>query len=1305
MRCDSMSVFSRPSKALSMLLSLIFSIACILPANAQTFVSASPLSYSSQTLLENAQTGAGLNGSKMEYAMMPTTTWTTLLAHLPTGNLVVRAELFDIPGAGIPLKFGLTYNSFHKDINLGLGKGWMSDLHTSALRDPLTNTIRYVSPTGTLLVFPYSSAQNKYLNPLGFSGQAIYHSNGNISITDLNLQTQTFNPQGQLIEVKQCSGGSFTISYNTNGQAISMSDPVSQRSIDLEWNSAGMLVSVLDPMEHEWKLGYSQDYQQLLSLQQPETPETEIAKSHFEYNSQSFITKQTTFQEYNIALSYHSSGFASGKISAWSDANNHTTSFDYSNDIPNYASKTTLTNAENQASHYYIGSSSGSIERIQEIIDQDTIESNYTYDNLGWLSSVSDPQGELYLISRNDSGKITSIIYPPAFPGQASYIEEWIYDQASLEGKLIQQREKLTSTLWASTYYFYEDQDAPCLPSKMVKADGVIELFDYNSQGQKLSHVLDPSGMNRTSQFSYAQNGNLTLMIDPEGNDRSYQYNANGFRVLEFVYQGSNSLGQIQKSISTDPNFHGSPLKITDNINNTSSSHVWSADGMLVCKLEEDQCGDICYEYQTSASNNQQAPILEIYHPRPWNGGELERNPKQPGFLDPIPPFAPPPSKITYNDSEVMLYSYNDLAQVTEIINPLGQSSSFSYDSLGRMISTQAFDGKSTEYTYDKLNQIQSKTSTGEGTWTYQRDALGRILVLDHPSKGLIQYSYSLRGDLLSDEKGTYSYDIMGRKVSAQYTGGGTDQWTYRADHEIASINGIPQEYNQLRLQTKWSDGTNQALIQYRSSVGVPTTITGSGQHGSYSFQYDSLHRMTQAQDTSKQIGSFQYQWNNENRLQTLSSPGQIVQENYYTNNQRTQTTLKKGSTTLYSANASLNNKLQLNSLSYNQAPSYQDTISYTYDSLQRLQSKQRSSDMQSVNYSYHPSHGKISSIQFSNQGTYALSYNPQGFIQNVSYPDMSSETYSYNSKGLLESISLPANKSLSFSWDSKNRISQISSMELQNQSNYSFNYNAMGKLTGISKSVQGFTVENWQFVNGFKGMEYATRTSMGFQDLSLDFSRDLLGRVTSISYHQLGGYSGELIPHYDYFGNLAQVTDLNGNLLASFHYDINQQQRIQEWNPQQLQLPFQGSAFNFSINNLFTTNLPSITLPDHQGKFVLGASWGVIGVDYEILSNANYENDITWDCSCGDWKQGKGKISKEDREEIKKRLRKRGYKEEELDGMIDEMEVAINDCCDEVNKEKDDQGRVVIGKEATLRFTDDIGDQNDWLMWCDRGL
>jgi YD repeat-containing protein len=1300
-----MSIFSTSSKALSMVMTLILSIACILPANAQTFVSISPLSYSAQSLLENAQAGAGLNGSKMEYAMMPTTTWTTLLAHLPTGNLVVRAELFNIPGAGIPLIFGLSYNSFHKDINLGLGKGWMSDLQTSAVRDPLTNTIRYVSPTGALLEFPYSPAQDKYLNPMGFSGQAIYHSNGNISIMDLNLQTQIFNAQGQLIEVKKCSGGSYTVSYNTNGQAISMNDPISQRSIELEWNSSGMLESVIDPMEHEWKLSYSQDFQQLVSLQQPEIPETEVAKSLFEYNSQAFLTKQTTFQGYEISLAYYSSGFASGKISAWSDANAHTTTFTYSDNITNYANKTTLTNAENQSTHYYIGSNSGNIERIQQIIDQENIESTYNYDNFGWLSSVTDPQGGIYLISRNASGKITSIVYPPAFAGQASFSEEWIYDQASIEGKLIQQREKLTSTLWASTYYFYEDQDAPCLPSKMVKADGVVELFDYNSQGQKLSHVLDPTGMNRVSQFSYAQNGNLTLMIDPEGNDRSYQYNANGFRVLEFVYQGSSSLGQIQKSISTDPNFHGSPSKITDNINNTSTSHVWAADGLLLCKLEEDQCGDICYEYKTSTSANNQAPILSIYHPRPWSGGELERNPKQPGLLDPIPPFTPPPTKITYNDSEIMLYTYNKTAQLTELINPLGQNSTYSYDALGRIISTQNYDGKNTEYTYDKLNQVLSKTISGEGTWTYHRDALGRILALDHPSKGLIQYAYSLRGDLLSDEKGTYSYDIIGRKVSAQYTGGGTDQWTYRADHEISSINGIPQEYNQMRLQTKWSDGTNQALIQYRSSVGVPTAITGSGQHGSYSFQFDSLHRMTQAQDTSKQIGSFQYQWNNENRLQTLSSPGQIVQENYYTTNQLTQRTLKKGSNTLYSANAYLNDKLQLSSLAYNQAPSYQDTLSYTYDTLQRLQSKQRSSDNQSVSYSYHPDHGKISSIQFSDQGTYTLAYNTQGFIQNVSYPDMSSETYNYNSKGLLESISLPANKSLSFSWDSKNRISQISSTEQQNQSNYSFNFNAIGKLSGISKSLQGFTVENWQFVNGFKGMEYATRTSMGFQDLSLDFSRDLLGRVTSISYHQLGGYNGELIPHFDYFGNLAQVTDLNGNLLASFQYDINHQIRTQEWNPQQLQLPFQGSAFNFSINNLFNTNLPTITLPDHNGKIVLGASWGVIGVDYEILSNADYENDITWDCNCGDWKQGKGKISKEDREEIKRRLRKRGYKEEELDAAIDQMEKEINNCCNEAKKGKNDQGKELIGKEATLRFADDLGDHNDWLMWCDRGL
>lgn len=1296
-----MSIFLKPSKILSMLLSLVLSIAYILPVNASISVSGPALSFTNQSLLENAQHEAGLNGASMEYAMMPTTIWTSLNAHLPSGNLVARAVLFDFPGAGIPMTLGLTYNSLHKDLNLGLGNGWMSDLNSSAMRDPLSNVIRYVSPTGTLLEFVFSPAENKYLNPRGFSGQAIYHSNGNISIIDLDLQTQSFNTLGQLVEVKKCSGGSYTVDYNNEGQAILMTDPISERSIQLEWSPSGILETIIDPMDYEWKLGFSQDYQQLVSLQQPEVPETEIAKTFFEYDSQNYLTKQTTFNGYEVTLAYHNTGSSAGKISELSDANNNVTSFDYNDSIPNYASQTTLTNAEAQTTQYYIGSSSGQIERIKQTIDQEDIESSYSYNSSGWLSSVTNPQGEVYQIFRNASGRVTSMVYPPASTGQASYSEEWIYNNPSIEGKLIQHREKLTSTLWASTYYLYEDQDAPCLPSKITNPDGVIELFDYNPQGQKLSHVLDPTGLNRTSQSTFAQNGNLTLSKDPEGNERTYQHNANGFQVLELLFQGASTLGQAQKSISTDRLFNGYPIAIGENLSNTGNVYVWNPDGSLVCELTTDDCGDVCYEYENNSSN--QGPIFTMHHRKPWSDEYLPIPPKQPGIVDPTPPFTPPPHKITYNGNETLTYSYNKLGQATELINPLGQSSTYTHDSLGRTISEQSYDGKTTEFTYDKLNRVLTRTISGEGTWSYTRDALGRVLLLNHPSKGLIQYTYSLRGDLLSDENGTYNYDMMGRKVSAQYSGGGTDQWTYRADSNVSSRNGIALEHNQTGLLSKWSDGANQAIIQYRSSVGLPITITGSGNHSSYSFQYDAHHRMTQVQDTSKQIGSFQYQWNAENRLQTLSSPGQIVQDNYYTNNKRSQSTLKKGNNTLYSASATLDSKLQLSSVSYTQAPSFQEGYSFSYDTLQRLQSINTTSNNQTVNYSYSPTHGKVTSIQYSNKGTYTISRNNQGFIQNVSHPDLNTETYTYNTKGLLESISLPFNKNISFSWDSKSRVSQISTMEMQNQANYSLNYNAIGKLSGLNKSVQGFTVESWQFVNGIKGLEYASRSNMGFQNLSLNFSRDLLGRAVSITYQQAGGYNGELIPHFDYFGNLAQITDLNGNLLASFQYDINTQKRIQEWNPQQLQLPFNGYASTFSLSSLFSNNPVVIALPDHSGKFILSTQWGVVGgKNYELLVDADYSGtDITWDCDCGGWRKKEGKISDKDREEIKKRLRKRGYAEKDLNAEIDKMEDAINKCCDEKSTGVDDQGRELIGRNATLRFAHGEDNLNDWLIWC----
>ncbi len=86
--------------------------------------------------LTGGSTDAGLPNRTDEKVTMATSEWTNLVTNLDTGNHLVTVDLLNIPSAsGLPMNLQLVHNSMNASVDIGVGKGWMTNVHTCVSED------------------------------------------------------------------------------------------------------------------------------------------------------------------------------------------------------------------------------------------------------------------------------------------------------------------------------------------------------------------------------------------------------------------------------------------------------------------------------------------------------------------------------------------------------------------------------------------------------------------------------------------------------------------------------------------------------------------------------------------------------------------------------------------------------------------------------------------------------------------------------------------------------------------------------------------------------------------------------------------------------------------------------------------------------------------------------------------------------------------------------------------------------------------------------------------------------------------
>jgi YD repeat-containing protein len=1199
-------------------------------------------------LIEDGSLDAGLKGRSYEYAHLPTSEWTEMVADLQSGNHMLRAELFNLPGSSLPLSVQLTYNSSNANVDIGVGKGWMTSLHAVVAEDSQSHDLTYVDATGAKVVFVWDAGNSKYLNPSGFAGKAEELQAGGYQITPLGSGSIVFASDGKLSEIKErCGTGKLTVGYDGSGRPVTLTDYLSGRALTLTWSLTGQLESISDPMNHQWGLTINGSN----FLTELVKPGGTSVKTTFGYDSTSSkMTSQVDFESNTYSIAYFTSGTYSGNLQTWTQpaSANVTTDFAYDS-AQGYSQKTTVTDGEDHAINYFFGSSSYDLEKI--VLGASGPEKELVYNSAGFVTTSKDGYDKETTYGYDAVNHLTSITYPPPTQNGVALVQEFSYDSATLDGKLTQSREKVANTnpvTWAETDYAYTDQDAPCKPSSVTNPLGEVTTIAYDSNGMvtsvtqpTVSRGTPPVTTKTTTYTINATFKTITRVTDTEGNDTAFTYNNNGLATYVGEYEGSYDTGTLLHNREYTFSAVNLVTGTEDSVTDKTTEAVFDDNGAKTSQTSEQGCQIIktfTFKFPVLLPFDPKKPANEvavaILDPGPVSckGSDdaiLPIMPILPGILPPaLPMYNPNPGSETDTMGHTTSFTYRNDGTLHESTDYLSDVTDYSQDSYGRVDTITQANGRTNTYSYNSNSKVTAIASNSEGTTSFTYDDAGQITQKINPIQGTVSYTYDVRGDGLTDEKGTYSYDLLGRKTGISYTAGGSDSWTYDSDGKVSNASGSGlYEYDKLGNLTRWQNGVDYSTFDYSGAgskvLGLPSSTTGSTNLSSYSLTWDANYWLSTYQTTGK-TGSYAYAWSSSQELTSIVNPNNVSLSQSWSNKMLDAVTVRNGQTDYLVTDSTFTDDLltqYVATVHEDGQNTFTETNDMTYDANGRISQLAYDSNNRTIDYGYDATSGLLESIDYSDLGEYAISYSgTTGNIDTVTYPNSAgTETYTYSGGlGRLSQIAFPGSKALNLTWNGKNQISSFNYNNNGTFTNYVVTYNVTGKISAYTKSEGGIQTESWLFYYGPYGLEKADRTTN--PTITQDFTTDPTGRILSMTYTQAGGTAnGEYYFHYDNFGNTTLLTDAAGNRQYAALYDLNNQKIISEWNPNSLVLVNQGEGKNGAI---------TIKLPDAPATpiiFTTGERFIEIDLTYKPITwgvtNGGFRPDLTVGGGKGDIK------------------------------------------------------------------------------------
>ncbi len=635
---------------------------------------------------------------------------------------------------------------------------------------------------------------------------------------------------------------------------------------------------------------------------------------------------------------------------------------------------------------------------------------------------LDDGSTQLYQMEHNDLGKLTKVVDP------AGRTTTFVYDANQID--LLEVRQ-MTGT----------------------NTHDVLATFTYNAQHQPLTFHDSAGG---SVAYTYNPRGQLLTVTNAKSEAIMFDYNANGYpTAIDGPLPGA-----VDRLTLTHDAF--GRLHTMADASGLTMSYAYDALDRPTRQTYADGSAD---EWTYEAMN------LKTFRSR---GGDLATDTFN--SLRQV-------TAIADRAGRTSVLEWCRCGNVSQLIDPLGQLTRFTYDVQGRLTGKVFADGHHMQVQYQPVSGRVAKVI----------DEDGREQQISYAPDNRIA-SVSSGGTAPAGVLSSFVWDpVYPRPVSFTDPGGTTTLGYHLTQSgqpgagKLASMDGplpndtITIQYDELGRQASQSVGTGNTQTTTFDAMGRLTGVVNP--LGTFGFGFDgSSTRVTSMLLPNGQSSQFTYL--SANGLKLLSQ----IQH------------LQPGNVPLSSFAMARNDHLQVNSLTRSIGAGAPMLDTASYDAAGRLNSFQKGlpgGGSQAFSYAY-------------DMGDNRLSETVDGAATN----------YSINAVNQIQAVEPPVGPARSYEWDAAGRLAAINIGTHRSE----FTYDALSRRVRIVEKDNGSTTQDRRFVfAGFEPVE----------------ERDAAGTVLKRFMGQ-GFQSGGTSYYYtrDHLGSVHEVCDAAGSLVARYDYD-----------------------------------------------------------------------------------------------------------------------------------------------------------------------
>ena len=990
---------------------------------------------------------------------------------------------------------------------------------TRLVLDERGNITELIRPDGESLFYSYDAANNV------------------TSATDAlgNTTTYHLDDAGLVVATSDASGAPTTYSYTPNGQLAQRTGPLLETT-DYVYDKANRLRSITDALGNTSVFDYDGAGQVVKTTLADGTVIDTV------YDAQGNIVKETdsaglvTEYVYDpmgyLIRQFDNAGFeaiftndAKGRVIEQTDATGRTATFGY--DASGNLISTTDFNRDTTSFTYDLlrrvtHRLTGAGEDITYTYDEagDLIaetdrfgrETAYTYDALGQSLSKTDALSQTWSYGYDLAGRVSDITTPEGITTHATY---------DGVGNLTSQSDG-RGNITRSVY------DASGNLIMQTKPNGAISEYAYDAAGN-LTAKKDPLGS--VTRYTYDALGRLSVETGPRGGTSTYTYDAHGNVISE-----TDALGNV----TTHSYSLASRLLKTTLPNGLEQTYDYDDVGRII-----------------EAADSTGLAMSFVYDARGDVVGQTDQDGATSTFT-----YDTAHRMLTSQDAlgAITTNTYDERGNLTSSTLPTGARISYTYDALNRAISSMHSSTSPVDFTYDSLGKV-IQTTQGEKVYSYTYDGAGNQVSETDPLGNSATYTYNSvnlpTGYVNKNGDGTHiGYDLAGRAVSLQDTMGAKTSLAYDADGNITSTK------NALGYGTDYTYDLGGNLINTTDALGRVATYTydNRGNRISATYSMSATPRLYGASAQEQVMAAslvpettYTYSYDLHNNLTEVVSPdGAVERFTYDVASRLISATQPSGQTIRYDYDK-LGNLLAKTSDAKDTDATYaygvagerlsMDDVSgestYTYDDAGRLITHTQAGG-RSLRYSY-DEYGRMARLTYPDGKTVSYTYDLGDNLICVSDSALGDTVYTYDGEGNVLTCTRPDDTHTTYGYDKAGRIiALINTQGSALLSSFSYTYDELGQITGEVARYCESEGEGERNITRSFGYD-ATGQLTGFSEdcdgetSTTTYSYDIRGnRIENVKAED--GYS--VVYEYDRAGRLIKVTDGGTGEVSTLSYD-----------------------------------------------------------------------------------------------------------------------------------------------------------------------